>query len=136
MKLVFCLLFGMPKYMRNAPPLKDSQLTRTFRSVNKAYCNIDPLKTQAKRVKPQYLYAFKLLILPSLLYFQSMFKLLNGTFKDCEKVIDITVDQDVTIKTMKAKCYAKSVVIAAGIPLLLFLINLFIRSLYPYGSLD
>lgn len=65
-----------------------------------------------------------------------MFKLLNGTFKDCEKVIDITVDRDVTIKTMKAKYYAKSVIIAAGIPLLLFSIYLFSRSLYAYGLLD
>ena len=30
-----------------------------------------------------------------------MFKLLNGTYKDCEKVIDISVNGDVTIKTMK-----------------------------------
>ena len=43
-----------------------------------------------------------------------MFKQMNGTFKDCEKVIDITVDRDVTIKTMKATYHAKSVIIAAG----------------------
>ena len=66
---------------------------------------------------------FQLLILLSLLYFQSMFKLLNGTFKDCEKVIDITVDRDVTIKTMKETYHAKSVIIAAGNTLLLFSMN-------------
>ena len=49
-----------------------------------------------------------------MLYSQSMFKQMNGTFKDCEKVIDITVDRDVTIKTMKATYHAKSVIIAAG----------------------
>ena len=46
-----------------------------------------------------------------------MFKLLNGTYKDCEKVIDISVNGDVAIKTMKATYHAQSVIIAAGNPL-------------------
>ena len=52
-----------------------------------------------------------------------MFKLLNGTFKDCEKVIDISVNRDVTIKTMKATYHAKSVIIAAGNPLCVAILN-------------
>jgi len=51
-----------------------------------------------------------------------MFKKFGGTLRDCQKVEDIIVADDVTIKTNNSTYQAKSIIISAGMGLTLIII--------------